>query len=426
MALTWTDDRRPVELSQCGIALEFVAAMDVDTKAPLTRELEIQRAPDSSGSPNEGAAVTIVRLPPDRSGGFLYVDPLPLTPSRYWYRARHMLADGAGDWSLWSGPFEAVELPRHKPLAAPVRIETDVNTRTAGWALEGARAIWRANRLFVSYDGQVGVASVKIATSTTAYPSFGTGTTVNGEDGLFDAGTFTYGQTVYITITPYPSTGAAGVAGTVHRFKSRLGSVDTLFDETSGKVKRDTSFSDGGYAVRAADTAGKEAFDDLFVLSTKTVKIGTVASPGVHTKTVRFTAAMFVPADSAMQWAFNSNPVYLRPGAVNNQLVMRAGWIAPVGATLTVIRARVWENDAGDTAAVALNRMESDALTAIANLTAAASAAWQTLSASISESVTAGRHYDIDVTLQADESVNDARLQWVEIDYTVPDYKTTL
>ena len=59
--------------------------------APTDRtfEIEIQRAPDSSGAP--GTPVTIARLPPfPPTTGALYTDRLPVTGALYYYRHRHV------------------------------------------------------------------------------------------------------------------------------------------------------------------------------------------------------------------------------------------------------------------------------------------------------------------------------------------------
>jgi hypothetical protein len=49
--------------------------------------IEIQRAPDSSGSP--GTPVTIDTVGPFAEGGGVYVDPRPKDGALWWYRARH-------------------------------------------------------------------------------------------------------------------------------------------------------------------------------------------------------------------------------------------------------------------------------------------------------------------------------------------------
>jgi hypothetical protein len=111
MALTYTD-RHPVELAQTGIAIALTPAIDAVTNLAVTAPLEVQRAPDSSGSPNAGAAVTVAMLPAISPGGTIYIDPLPLTASRYWYRFRHVVGAGGGTWGAWNGPFEAVEVSK--------------------------------------------------------------------------------------------------------------------------------------------------------------------------------------------------------------------------------------------------------------------------------------------------------------------------
>src|SRR5579859_4282757 len=58
--------------------------------------IELQRAPDSGGAPNVGAAQTIATLPPAPLTGVPYVDPQPATLNVLWYRARHVGPPGTG------------------------------------------------------------------------------------------------------------------------------------------------------------------------------------------------------------------------------------------------------------------------------------------------------------------------------------------
>jgi hypothetical protein len=123
-----------------------------------------------------------------------------------------------------------------------------------------ADAVWKALRLFVQVYGNTGVASFKVATSTSAFPAAGTGTVVEGQDGIFDAGVaFVYANLVYVTITPYPDAAGAGVAGPVFRFRARQAFVDTFIDDGTGKPKRAQDYTDGKYALIATDTVGETA-----------------------------------------------------------------------------------------------------------------------------------------------------------------------
>lgn len=67
-----------------GIALSLVPGADA------TLRFELQRAPDSAGAPNVGAAVTIAIVGPFPRSGGLYVDLLAYNTARWHYRARHI------------------------------------------------------------------------------------------------------------------------------------------------------------------------------------------------------------------------------------------------------------------------------------------------------------------------------------------------
>lgn len=86
-----------------------------------TFDMEIQRAPDSSGAP--GTPVTINRIPPFALGsGTHYTDRLPVTGALYYYRFRHV-RDGwtAGAYGPWSRSGTAKFLDNvNLPPAAPV------------------------------------------------------------------------------------------------------------------------------------------------------------------------------------------------------------------------------------------------------------------------------------------------------------------
>jgi len=109
--------------------------------------------------------------------------------------------------------------------------------------------IWRGNRLTVHWDGNTGVASVKVATSTVSFPAAGTGTSQDGSENIFDCGTFLYGDMVYVTITPYSGAGATGNQGPALQYRTRLGWHDKMFDDVTGKVFRSTALAPQGSIV---------------------------------------------------------------------------------------------------------------------------------------------------------------------------------
>lgn len=113
-------------------------------------------------------------------------------------------------------------------------------------AIRTGAVVFRGDHLFVLWNGDSKVLSVKIATSTTTQPLAGTGTAVDGQDGEYDAGAFTYGQSVRVTITPYGGLSATGVQGEAYFIKYRLPHIETVFDFGTGKPLRSTAWNDLG------------------------------------------------------------------------------------------------------------------------------------------------------------------------------------
>jgi hypothetical protein len=88
-----------------GVALALFAA-------DPAYDFEVQRAPDSAGAPNVGAAAT---LPQNAKGtDRIYIDPLPLDGTLRWYRARHI---GNGDT-----PSSYTDWISATPVAIPTKI----------------------------------------------------------------------------------------------------------------------------------------------------------------------------------------------------------------------------------------------------------------------------------------------------------------
>jgi hypothetical protein len=280
---------------------------------------------------------------------------------------------------------------------------------------------WRANRLFVTWAGGSDVVSVKVATSTSDYPAAGTGTASNGQNGSFDAGTFTFGQTVFITVTPYSAVSGGGTQGTSQRLRARLFSIATWIDETTGKPLRTQDFTDGGFAVRAADTAGKEAFDDLYVLSTKTLRVGTVASPSTITKTIRIPCHEFVPEVEDKTWKYDLGIV--RPDTAAVLTIFRAPCVLPKGVTIVAARARLYRDntDPDDAAEVLLYRMVNDESATLLIALTHATTGWATVSGSASQLV-GDEFYTLQCELTGGDAFLHARMAWVEVDYTMPSY----
>lgn len=96
MALTF-EFVRPVDMTVTGVALWLMPALVSGLRS--LDPVEVARAPDSAGSP--GAWETIARLEPLPSQGRPFTDTRPWTTSLWWYRYRHVRADGAVV-STWS------------------------------------------------------------------------------------------------------------------------------------------------------------------------------------------------------------------------------------------------------------------------------------------------------------------------------------
>ena len=177
--------------------------------------------------------------------------------------------------------------------------------------------------------------------------------------------------------------------------------------------------ADGKYALKASDTVGKETDDDLFIGATKTVKVGTVASPSAITKTLRIPSQECVPANDTQKWSFTFSVV--APNAVNTNCQLQGSVVLPAGVTITAFRARLFRNTTNDTATAQLARIASDTSSSLGVLTHAGTGC-QTLSASLSELVAPGQTYAVDINLKGVAFAVDAKLGWIEVDYTMPSY----
>jgi len=284
--------------------------------------------------------------------------------------------------------------------------------------LEGHGA-WRGDRLFALWVGDPKVRSVKVATSTTSQPAAGTGTVGEGQTGELDTGPFTYTPLVFITITPYSGAGATGVQGTPFYTTHRLPFIHGLVDSTTGKLNRGQDYVDGKFALKASDVVGKETDDDLFISTTKTLKVGTVASPGSITKTLRVPFGEMIPVGNTATWAMVQG--YLRTNTANQSTEYIVSVVMPKGVTLTTFRVRTYRQTTSDVATCTLSTGDDNGnLTLLKTLTHATTG-WATLSDSLTQLV-GNEIYRILVALNGVASALDARYAWFEFDYTMPDY----
>jgi hypothetical protein len=183
-------------------------------------------------------------------------------------------------------------------------------------------------------------------------------------------------------------------------------------------IMRALALTDGKYALKASDTVGKETDDDLFIAAAKTVKVGTVATPSALTKTIRIPHAELLPFHDTDAWVCSVLDV--EPRTANVLLELTGSIVLPKGVTITSLSARSYRQTVSDAAGCALYRNSSDAPTQIA-IVGHSSTGWQTQTTSLSQLV-GDEAYALYVNLRGVAVAADARFQYAELTYTMPDY----
>jgi len=139
-------------------------------------------------------------------------------------------------------------------------------------------------------------------------------------------------------------------------------------------------------------------------------------------ETIRLPHKFFTPDNDTV--SYNHSATDLRPGTANVQADFQASVVIPAGATIVALRARVLTVNLGDQANLVLYRVnDTPSSTNIASLTPGASASWQTISTTFSESVTATNSYLLGMYLLGVGSVADAGFMWAEIDIVRNSYR---
>ena len=96
MALTF-ERLYPIETSLVGVGLIIVPPRDTTTNIPWTGGIEVERAPDSGGSPGTWVLIaTLDQVPP---AGGRFIDDRPWTTSVWWYRYRPVRGGASGSYS---------------------------------------------------------------------------------------------------------------------------------------------------------------------------------------------------------------------------------------------------------------------------------------------------------------------------------------
>jgi len=126
MALLMRPVEFPTRVAMTGIVWRLTPGKDA-SGIPWGYSSEVQRAPDSGGSPDVGNAETIQYLNPLPASGGLVVDPRALSSGRWHYRWRHT-GPGVdpGAWSSWKSatpaliPKDVFNVSFDKPSIHPI------------------------------------------------------------------------------------------------------------------------------------------------------------------------------------------------------------------------------------------------------------------------------------------------------------------
>jgi hypothetical protein len=159
---------------------------------------------------------------------------------------------------------------------------------------------------------------------------------------------------------------------------------------------------------------------DLWLSSSKTTKVGQQQAAGTITKTIRITHPEFVPDTEGGKWEYRDG--YLKPHTIAGTQFYHAPLHIPPGVTLTQLAARFYRNAVGDFAFVQILSTGDVGTGSSLGSVTHNTTGWQTKTVALSELVTATTNYALSASLGATVTDTDARLAWVEITYTMPDY----
>lgn len=418
-------------------------------------ELEVQRAPDSAGSPNVGAAETVAYLPP---GERLFVDELP--PGVVWhYRIRATLPgyDPSG-WTCWamatSGPLpEHVNLP---DVVLPIIAVTRAVSGTTGTLTltitdpqcRVTQVEFRTKVGAAAYSSWAVDASVPYEQTVTITPGVLSliGYRVTGYDGLGTLRVLAEGEETYNAdhligmlslAASFDETGVLKVRaiGDVQTGSIRL-AVSTSAFPSSGTVGAVTAVDGrqsewtfaGPYALGDALYLSAIAYTGAAGAGTASDKIDSLVyrANSVVSKTIRLPAAgLFGPYVEGN--GFNVASGYFTPDVASEGNI---GFFSPPkGATLTAVRFRTWTHNAGASPAneivCGVARVGQDgAWTTLGSDDASSTYdAWETLAvSSLAEDTAGDRAYVARFSTNhgVAGSGHENRLAWIEYDIDVP------
>jgi hypothetical protein len=281
-----------------------------------------------------------------------------------------------------------------------------------------------AVQLYISESGEAlavittnAATSVRVAASTSGMPSDATvraaALQTLDASGILTTGvllTTVPGDVAYVKVFAYETVAGAGLESPAATATIKMGTR-----------KRGFVWDDGLYALKSSDTAGKETNDDLFISNTKTVKVGTVASPSAITKLLRIPHGEFVLTSTAQNLVFDFGRIFYNGGGAVDQKAI-ASILVPKGVTITKIKAHMFRNAVGDKAEVEFRRNAAtgSTTTLLATLTHSTTGN-QTVEASLTEGPVGDNTYLAWLKLQG-AAAGDASLSWLELEYTMPSY----
>jgi hypothetical protein len=423
--------------------------------ADETSSIEVQRAPDSAGSPNVGAAITATILP---RGAEVFVDVLPKDGARRHYRIRHV-ARGAdpSSWTPWVSAIPDV-LPRRivRPdPVAPVVARTRAVSGTTGTLTlaitdpqarvtlvefrtkvgSGAYSSWTADGT-VPYETTVTITPGQISLigyRVTGYDGDGRSRILaEGEEGFDDS----HLVQALAVVASFDEDGAlkVRVIGDTHTGSIRV-AVSTSSFPSSGTVGAATAVDGrqsewsfpGPYTLGQAVYISALAYTGTGGGGTASDKIDSLVyrANSAVSKTIRLAgAAIFRPIDETLSYDLSNG--YFRLNVFNTVQGMIP---VPKGATLTAVRVRAYVANAGGSFAdflrLQLQRVGNDgAVTQLGSnvdYNAGAGGTWQTLTVgSLSEDTSGDRSYVMWGSFLGDGASHDNRIAWLEYDIDVP------
>lgn len=422
----------------------------------VTSDLEIERAPDSAGSPDTGNAETIAIVPP---GTGVWVDELPRDGARRHYRIRAVGQLGtASAWTPWvsaiPGPLPNKVL-RPAPAAPVIKRARSVSGTTGTLTLGIVDP--QARLTLVEFRTKVGAGSYSSWATDSAVPYETTVSIVPGSRSLigyrvsgYDAdgllrvlaeGEETYDGTHLVAMlslsASFDEDGALRVRaiGDQNTGSIRV-AVSTSAFPSSGTVGGVTAVDGrqsewtfaGPYALGQAVYISALAYTEAAGAGTATDKIDTLTyrANSATSKTVRLpAAAVFTPFLSSGEFSV-ANGYY----SWTADLQGNTGFLPlPKGATLTAVRGRAWAKNSGgftgDYVSFGVRRVDQDgALTTLGtNAENAAEDTWETLAvSSLSEDTSGNRAHQLVATGVGGSGGSgfEFRLAWIEYDIYVP------